>query len=72
MSDDKQARFWAKMEISREEWNAFGEAVNSVHPSGRGERSKVLRDFVRWYTRRPGAPALTRPPAGDWSKVDAS
>ncbi|MFE6785161.1 hypothetical protein ACFVFF_23180 [Streptomyces sp. NPDC057680] len=71
MSDDKPQRFWLKAEISRDDWDAFGDAVNSMHPSGRGERSQVLRDFIRWYMRRPGAAALTRPPAGDWSQVDS-
>ena len=56
-----------RFRISDEEWAAFEEAARALHPKGRSPRSKVLRDFVLWYMRRPTAGALKRPDAGPWS-----
>lgn len=39
-------------------WKAFGEAV------GERNRSRVLREFIAWYCRVPGAKLPQRPPAG--------
>lgn len=50
-----------------DEWEPFGQATRTVHPDGRSPRAKVLREFIRWYMRRPGARLPKRPPAGPWS-----
>lgn len=51
------------------EWVPFEAATKSVHPEGRSPRARVLREFMRWYMRRPGAKMPERPPAGAWSTV---
>lgn len=38
-------------------WDEFGEAT-AGHKDG---RSGVLRDFIRWYLRKPGAELPARP-----------
>ncbi|MFI9465722.1 hypothetical protein [Streptomyces xiamenensis] len=50
-----------------EEWESFEDATKAVHPEGRGARAKVLREFMRWYMRRPGAKLPERPTTGPWS-----
>lgn len=50
-----------------DEWEPFGHATRAVHPDGRSPRARVLREFIRWYMRRPGAKLPERPPAGPWS-----
>ena len=50
-----------------EEWEAFEAATKAMHPEGRGPRARVLREFMRWYMRRPGAKLPERPPVGSWS-----
>ncbi|MGW7617366.1 hypothetical protein ACWGLG_16170 [Streptomyces antimycoticus] len=52
------------------EWEDFGAATRAVHPEGRSPRARVLREFMRWYMRRPGAKLPERPPAGPWSKPE--
>lgn len=51
-----------------EEWEAFEAATRAIYSEGRSPRGRVLRDFMRWYMRRPGAKLPDRPPAGAWSK----
>lgn len=51
-----------------DEWEPFGDATRAVHPEGRSPRSRVIREFIRWYMRRPGAKLPERPPAGPWSE----
>lgn len=51
------------------EWMPFEAATRAMHPEGRSPRGKVLREFMRWYMRRPGAKLPERPPAGPWSTV---
>lgn len=47
-------------------WERFGTAVaNSPDPEA--DMSKVLRQFLRWYTGEPGAQQPERPSAGPWS-----
>ncbi|MFE0101233.1 hypothetical protein [Streptomyces sp. NPDC059009] len=55
----------------KSEWEPFEDAAKAIHPTGRGPRAKVLREFIRWYMRRPGARLPERPPAGPWSKPPA-
>lgn len=50
-----------------DEWVPFEAATRAVHPEGRSPRARVLREFMRWYMRRPGAKLPERPPAGSWS-----
>jgi hypothetical protein len=40
-------------------WEQFGDAVRQHDPDS--DRSKVLRDFVGWYVRAPGAKLPSRP-----------
>ncbi|MFC8723680.1 hypothetical protein [Streptomyces bacillaris] len=54
------------------DWVAFDEATRAQRPKGRGPRGQVLREFMRWYMRRPGAKLPERPPAGTWSTPPAS
>lgn len=44
--------------IDRELWARFGDAA------GARNRSAVLRDFIRWYLREPGARMPKRPDPG--------
>lgn len=60
-----------KFRAAADEWEPFGDAARSQHPEGRSPRSRVLRDFMRWYMRRPGAKLPERPPAGPWSHADS-
>lgn len=41
-------------------WNPFGEAVKRQNEP---DRSTVLRAFMAWYIRTPGAKLPVRPPA---------
>ncbi|MGW6912511.1 hypothetical protein ACWGB8_01615 [Kitasatospora sp. NPDC054939] len=52
---------------TEDEWDPFGDATKAVHPNGRSPRTAVIREFMRWYMRRPGAKLPTRPDAGPWS-----
>lgn len=38
-------------------WEAFGRLA------GTRNRSRLVRDFIAWYTRQPGAKLPQRPPA---------
>ncbi|MFD5697459.1 hypothetical protein [Streptomyces lasiicapitis] len=57
-----------QMRIPDDEWGPFGDAAKAQHPAGRSPRAAVVREFIRWYMRRPGAKLPERPPAGPWSK----
>lgn len=41
-------------------WDRFGAAVTSAGT----DRSTVLREFIAWYVREPGAKLPTRPAGG--------
>jgi len=43
--------------VSDDDWTEFGEAV------GVRNRAQVIRDFLAWYLRRPGATLPERPAA---------
>ena len=47
-------------------WDRFGDVVDN--------RSTVLREFVRWYVREPGAKMPRREPMhrGPWEPIDRS
>lgn len=57
-----------KFRAPDDEWNPFEDATRAMHPAGRSPRGRVIREFIRWYLRRPGATLPDRPPAGPWSK----
>jgi hypothetical protein len=57
-----------KFRAPDDEWEPFEAATRAVHPEGRSPRGRVLREFIRWYMRRPGAKLPERPPAGPWSR----
>lgn len=40
-------------------WTAFGEQV------GTRNRSRLIREFIAWYLRTPGAKLPSRPPVKD-------
>lgn len=52
----------SRFRIDAELWEAFGDAVPDDT-----DRSDILRRFVAYYCRRPGAKLPTRPPEGTWS-----
>jgi hypothetical protein len=45
------------MRIPDDEWEAYGEAAERV----KLDRTKVTREFIRWFTRQPGARMPKRP-----------
>lgn len=49
------------MRIPDDEWDAFGEAAAQVGL----DRTKVAREFIRWFTRQPGAKMPKRPGTKD-------
>jgi hypothetical protein len=56
-----------QMRIPDDEWLPFDEATKSLGVA----RAEAVREFIRWYLRRPGAPGkLTRPDAGPWSTAE--
>ncbi|MEU2248141.1 hypothetical protein [Streptomyces sp. NPDC019224] len=69
MSTDTAAEYDPprKFRAPDDEWNGFEAATKAQHPTGRSPRAQVIREFIRWYMRRPGAKLPVRPPAGPWS-----
>lgn len=61
-----------QMRIPSEEWFPFEDAARVEHPTGPSPRTAVVRQFMRWYMRRPGAKLPERPPTGPWSKPDST
>lgn len=57
---DKPRRIRAPLE----EWAGLGTAAKVMGTT----RAQVLREFIRWYMRRPRAKLPERPPAGPWSE----
>jgi hypothetical protein len=57
-----------KFRAPNDEWTPFEAATRAVHPEGRSPRGRVIREFIRWYMRRPGAKLPERPAAGPWSR----
>lgn len=48
------------------DWEALGVVV------GRRHRAQVLRDFIAWYLRRPGASLPKRPDPGHMRDINAA
>lgn len=48
-----------RFRLDTPEWQAFGDAA----PPGT-DRSTLLREFIAWYLRRPGATLPKRPTGG--------
>lgn len=44
------------LSVGREEWEQFGKVAGSRR------RSEMIRAFIAWYLRKPGAKLPTRPP----------
>jgi hypothetical protein len=53
------------MRIPDDEWLPFADATKEAGLA----RAEAVRDFIRWYLRRPGAKLPARPDAGSWSEV---
>ncbi|WP_433568138.1 hypothetical protein ACQP1O_43060 (plasmid) [Nocardia sp. CA-151230] len=53
-----------KFRADDELWNDFADAVRHA-PDPEADMSKVLRQFIRWYIRRPGAQIPKRPEPGE-------
>ena len=43
--------------VPDDEWNGFGSAVKLSYSN----RTKITREFIRWFTRQPGAKMPKRP-----------
>lgn len=43
-------------------WDLEATAARAKQPGERLDRTAVIRDLVRWYTRQPGAKMPVRPP----------
>jgi hypothetical protein len=56
-----------QMRIPDDEWHPFEDAAKTQHPEGYSPRASVVRQFIRWYMRRPGAKLPERPAVGPWS-----
>jgi hypothetical protein len=51
--------FRALFSVPKDDWTAFGEALKDT------DRATVLRAFIAWFLRKPGAKLPQRPPADD-------
>lgn len=51
--------------IPEDDWVEFGQLV------GERERSRILREFIAWYLRRPKAALPERPPAAAIKELNA-
>jgi hypothetical protein len=47
-----------------DDWYDFDEGAKAEDT----ERAAVIRQFIRWYLRKPGATLPKRPPTGPWSE----
>jgi hypothetical protein len=55
-----------QMRIPDDEWLPFDDATKSAGLA----RAEAVREFIRWYLRRPGAKMPNRPDAGPWSTTE--
>lgn len=51
-----------------DDWYDFGAAAKSQGT----ERAAVVREFIAWYLRRPGATMPKRPDLSDWQTAAAA
>lgn len=58
------------LRIPDDEWTPFEAATRAMRPKGRSPRTAIVREFIRWYMRRPGAKLPDRPAAGPWSTTE--
>jgi hypothetical protein len=57
MGADRHVKLRRLITVGEDLWHPFGEAV------GDKNRAEVIRRFIAWYLRRPGATLPQRPPA---------
>ncbi|MFI1436329.1 hypothetical protein [Streptomyces lydicus] len=69
MTEENEYDPQRRVRMPDDEWDQFLAATKTMHPDGRSPRGQVIREFVRWYLRRPGAKLPERPPAGPWSQA---
>jgi hypothetical protein len=53
---DRHVKLRRLITVGGDLWTAFGQAV------GDNKRSEVIRQFIAWYLRQPGAKLPERPP----------
>jgi len=57
-----------QIRIPDDEWLPFDDATKAQGLA----RAEAVREFIRWYMRRPGAKQPARPNAGPWSDPAAA
>lgn len=55
----KHQMFRALISVPKDDWTALGEAVGDTNRAG------LLRAFVAWFLRKPGAKLPERPPRAE-------
>lgn len=55
-----------QIRIPDDEWLPFDEAAKAAGVT----RAEAVREYIRWYLRRPGAKPVHRPDAGPWSNPE--
>lgn len=48
-----------QIRIPADEWQEFDDAAKGQHPPT--DRATLVREFIRWYLRKPGAKLPRRP-----------
>ncbi|MET9950193.1 hypothetical protein ABZ135_01410 [Streptomyces sp. NPDC006339] len=61
MSEKQQHTPPRQIRIPNEDWSDFDDAAKAMG----SDRAAVVREFIRWYLRRPGAKPPQRPPRDD-------
>ena len=54
-----------QMRIPDDEWLPFDQAAKAAGTV----RAEAVREFIRWYLRRPGAKLPARPDRADWAEA---
>lgn len=55
------------MRISDDDWGALETATGTQE----SDRGTVIKQFIRWYLRRPGAKLPARPLTSEWAELHA-